>query len=279
MAKCPRAGCPQWNLCNELNMNLNLQDKRVLITGGSHGIGKEIALSLAREKCKIAICSRGSDKIAVALKEIQQYDPEALGFKCDVLNKEDINKTISSLTQLWGGVHILINNVGGGGRWGDYDILKTPERVWDEVYDKNVVAARRFTLGFLPWMMEQKWGRVITISSISGLQCHERPWFGIAKHSEIYLMKSFARRKEYARSGITFNTVTPGSIMIEDTGWHKEKLEDPIKFQQTFENLPLGRPGLPEEVAYIVTFMCSDRSSLLNGSCITVDGGESVYVN
>ena len=260
-------------------MELGLKGKNVLITGGSRGIGKATALAFAKEGCRVAICARDQTTISSTLDELYRYDSHAIGMTCDVLNKEDIQRVVDSLTRQWGGVHVLVNNVGGGGTWGKYDILETPEKVWTEVYEKNVFAAVRFTLGFLPWMLEQKWGRVVTVSSISGLQAHERPWFGIAKHAEFYLMKSLARRKEYARSGITFNTVAPGKLEIPGTGWAKQREEDPEQFARCVEDpLPMGRLGSPEEIADLLTFICSTKAGYLNGGCITVDGGESVVI-
>lgn len=259
-------------------MELNLKGKRALITGASQGIGKEIALSLAKEGCKIAICSRNSANLKLALEQIRKYDSDAIGLKCNVLEKNDITNVVSDLIHIWGGADILVNNIGGGGRWGHYDILETAEDVWQDVYNKNVGAATRFTLGFLPSMLEAKWGRVITISSIYGFQCHERPWFGMAKQAEIYLMKSFARRKEFVRSGITFNTVAPGAIGT-GSGWDKEQLENPDKFRHRIdEEYPLGRLGCPEEVANVVVFLCSIKASLVNGANIVVDGGENLVV-
>lgn len=261
-------------------MELRLKNKKVLVTGGSHGIGKQIALSFAKEGCQVAICSRSENKLSAALQEIKQYNQSAISLTCDVLEKSNVDQVISSITERWGGVHILVNNVGGGGRWGKYDILETDEEVWSSVYNKNTFAAVRFTVGFLPYMLKQKWGRVVAVSSISGLQIHERPWFGIAKNSEIYLMKSLARRKEYARSGITFNTIAPGAIMVKGTGWDNERQEDPEKFKIRIDkDYPMGRLGSPEEVSNIVVFLCSEKASLLNGSCIVADGGESVFIS
>ena len=108
-------------------MELNLKNKKVLVTGGSHGIGKQIALLFAKEGCQVAICSRSEDKMSDALQEIRRYNHSAISLTCDVLQKPNVDQVISTITELWGGVHILVNNVGGGGRWGEYYILKTDE--------------------------------------------------------------------------------------------------------------------------------------------------------
>lgn len=258
-------------------MDLDLKNKYALITGGSHGIGREIALSLAEEGCNVAICARDPIKIEETLRQVKKYDVKILGIICDVLIKTDVNNVIKTIIDEWGGINVLINNVGGGGRWGDEDILKTSEDVWMDVYEKNVFAAIRFTNGFLPDMIKNKWGRVVTISSISGIQIHSRPWFGMAKSSEIYLMKSYARQKEYTRSNITFNSIAPGAIMVEGTGWHEEREKDHKAFDEKIKNIyPLGRLGSSQEVANIAIFLCSDKASLVNGTCIIADGAESV---
>ena len=262
-----------------MTVDLNLRNKYALITGGSHGIGREIALSLAKEGCNVAICARNMGMVEDVVKQIEDCGVKALGIKCDVLEKQDIDVTIDTIIKEWGTLDILINNVGGGGRWGKDDILDTPEDVWTDVYNKNTFAAMRFTVAFLPYMVKANWGRVVTISSISGLQVHRRPWFGIAKNAEICLMKSFARREEFVRAGITFNTVAPGSIMIPDTGWYKEMMDDREKFDKKVKkDYPMGRFGTPEEVSDIVIFICSEKTTLLNGSCIVIDGGESIII-
>ena len=103
-----------------------------------------------------------------------------------------------------------------------------------------------------------------------------RPWFNMAKSAEISLMKTLAMTSYLVRDGITFNSVAPGSIMIEGTGWEKEMRKNPRKFKKMIETeFPLGRLGEPEEVASVVTFLCSEMASLVNGACIAVDGGES----
>ena len=176
----------------------------------------------------------------------------------------------------WGTIHILVNNVGGGGRWGSSNVEETSEDVWTDVYNKNAMAAVRFTRLVIPHMRRQKWGRVVTIASRLGKEGGGRPWFNMAKSAEISMMKTLAMTAYLAREGITFNTVAPGSIMIPNTGWETEALADPEAFEKKLDaEFPLGRLGTPEEVADVVAFVCSEKASLLSGACLLVDGGES----
>lgn len=257
-------------------MNFELKGRYAFVTGGSHGIGRAIALALASEGCNVAICARNGDRLKSVVKEISSYKVDAIGIKADVLKKKDIDKAFDKIINHWGTLHILINNVGGGGRWGKPIFEEADDVVWLEVFTKNALAAARFTMKSVPYMRKQKWGRVITITSIYGKEGGGRPWFNMAKSAEISLMKTLAITPYLVRDGITFNSVAPGGIMIPDTGWEKEKKENPPAFERMLkEKFPLGRMGRPEEVASVVTFLCSDKASLVNGACITIDGGES----
>ncbi len=257
-------------------MNLGLEGKYALVTGGSHGIGKAIALALADAGCNVAICSRSQERINATIKDLRSRNVEFLGIQTDVLSPLDIKTCFNHIINKWETIHILINNVGGGGRWGSAVVEDTSEEVWIDVYNKNAMAAVRFTMLAIPYMRKQKWGRVVTIASIYGREGGGRPWFNMAKSAEISLMKTLAMTSDLVRDGITFNTVAPGSIMIPNTGWEKEKEADPDGFRRMLEQqFPLGRMGIPEEVADVVAFICSEKASLLNGASIAVDGGES----
>lgn len=203
---------------------------KALVTGGSHGIGLAI---------KRALWNKGFHAKSVSRRQ-----------GLDVLNTQAVQEFLRTNNQF----DILINNVGGGGRWGNEDPLKTSPDVWDEVYQKNAGACRSFTTALLPYMLERKWGRVITISSIYGKEAGGRPWFAMAKSAEIALMKSLAFC--YKDSGVTFNTVCPGLIAIPGTA-----------------NETIG--GKPEDVANLVAFLCSKKARWINGACIVVDNAES----
>ena len=212
-------------------MDLGIGGKHALVTGGSHGIGLAIVRVLREEGCEVESISRREGR--------------------DVLSLNDVDKALKKFPN----VDILVNNVGGGGRWGTEIAEETSEEVWREVYEKNAMAAIKFTMRAIPYMREQKWGRVVTISSIHGREAGGRPWFSMAKAAEIALMKTLATDHSY--EGITFNTVAPGPI----------KVGNPAEE----ENL---RYGSPEDVASAVAFLCSEQAKWINGTCLVVDGGE-----
>lgn len=257
-------------------MDLGLKGKCALVTGGSHGIGRSIALAFAEEGCNVAICARNREQIRETLVELKARGIQGIGIPADVMIPADIERAMETIIDSWGTIHILVNNVGGGGRWGSAIVEETPEDVWVDVHNKNALAAIRFTMRAIPFMRKRKWGRVVTISSIYGREGGGRPWFNMAKSAEISLMKTLAMNPSLARDGITFNSVAPGAIMIPDTGWEKGQKQNPEEFRKMVDSqFPLGRLGTPEEVANVVVFLCSIKASLVNGACIAVDGAES----
>ncbi len=257
-------------------MDLGLKGKCALITGGSHGIGRSIALALAEEGCQVAICARRQAWLKETAAEIKARNVTCLAIRADVTVPGDIRRVMQTIRAKWGTLHILVNNVGGGGRWGKDSVEENDDKVWWGVFNKNAMTAVRCTAAAIPWMKLQHWGRVITITSIYGREGGGRPWFNMAKAAQTSLMKCLGLNMELVRHGITFNSVAPGPIMIADTGWARERERHPDAFaHMTNDKLILGRLGTPEEVASVVVFLCSEKASLVNGASIVVDGGES----
>ena len=257
-------------------MKLGLEGKFALVTGGSHGIGRAIALALAEEGCNVAICARDKKRVEETVCEIRAKGVDSLGVSANVLILADIERVMDTIMDSWKTLHILVNNVGGGGRSGNENVVETPEEVWLDVYNKNALAAIRFTMKAIPFMRKQKWGRVVTISSKQGREGGGRPWYNMAKSAEISLMKTLAIDPKLSKYGITFNSIAPGAIIFPGNEWDILRHKDPLKFKEglAYRN-PCGRLGTPEEVASVVVFLCSYKASLVNGASIAVDGGES----
>jgi 3-oxoacyl-[acyl-carrier protein] reductase len=257
-------------------MNLYLKGKTALVTGGSHGIGLATAIALAMEGCQVAIVARGKENLSLALTNLQKISKGHLAIKADATDSKQLRRAFDRVLHKFKSIDILVNNVGGGGRWGTEDPINTEESVWLEVIEKNFLSALRLTRWSLPKMCDQKWGRIIFITSIYGKEIGGRPWFNVAKFAQTVLMKNLSRYPEYPRSNVTINSVSPGGIMIPETGWEQFKNEKPDDYYKLLEEtLPMGRLGTPEEVANVVVFLCSQLASFVNGASIAVDGGES----
>lgn len=255
---------------------MSSRSKVALITGGSHGIGRAVALELASQGFDILIVARNSERLAAVQSECTERNVKCITLVTDLMNPSSYPVVIDCALESYGVIDVLVNNFGGGGRWGNEDPLATDEEVWYEVMEKNYFSSVKLTLGFLPGMCRSGWGRIVSITSTLATQVGGRPWFNASKVAQATLMKNFSKNKAYVRSGITFNTVAPGAIMIPDTGWATFADNDPKQFRDHVDtNMPLGRLGKPDEVAYAVSFLCSPRASLINGATILVDGGES----
>lgn len=247
-----------------------------MVTGASYGIGRAIALALAEAGCRAAICARGMDRLERTADEVRIKGVECLPIQADATLLEDIDRVVNTVAATWGGVDILVNNVGGVGGRVDMQIQDVPEKLWSAAYESNALAAVRFSMRVIPFMRTAKWGRIVTITSVQGREGGGRPWYNMAKTAETSLMKTLALNHDLARDGITFNSVAPGRVLFEGSDWDAFRKEDPVRFEARMKtDLPMGRPGTPEEVANVVAFVCSERASLINGAAIAVDGGES----
>ena len=223
-------------------MDLRIEGKTALVTGGSHGIGLATALALAREGCGVHIASRTHERLMRAAVQFRYLPGGCSTHEFDALDPASVDHLVAEIKDA-GGVDILVNNVGGGGRWGTTP-LDTPMETWDQVYQKNARAAVAFTRALLPTMLERGWGRVVTIASIHGREAGSNPWFMGAKAAEIALMKGLAMNHDLSRGHVTFNTVAPGFIFIEG--------KDPEPSQELLEEIPAGVLGRPEDVASAV---------------------------
>jgi 3-oxoacyl-[acyl-carrier protein] reductase len=254
-------------------MDLGLKDKVALVSGGSRGIGKGIALGLAKEGCRVAICARNEDELLATVKEIKNAGAEAVGVVGDITRQEDVEKISKEILKEFNQVDILVNNVGGNKR---NLFEKTTIEDWQEIINLNLLSHVKVTQAFLPTMKNQGSGSVIFISSIFGRENGgaRLSIYNSSKSAMISLAKVMAT--ELASEGIRVNSVAPGSIRFPGGSWDKRCIADPEGMAEFVKKeLPIGRFGTVEEIANVVCFLASDRASLVTGACINADGGQS----
>ncbi len=245
-------------------MDLQLTGKRALITGASRGIGYAIAAGLAAEGVRVALVARTANDVEAAAGRIRETGAEAIALTGDLTVAVEVERVVREAAEAFGGLDILINNVGGG-------MGGNTDEAWQHTFDINVNAAVRASRAALTLMQAQKSGVILIISSISGWQVGGSPQYNAAKAAEIMYARSLA--KEQGPDGIRVNAVSPGSIMFEGGGWARRKERDPEGIATFIANdMPLGRFGTAEEIAHVCVFLCSDRASLITGANVAVDG-------
>ncbi|UJW57131.1 SDR family oxidoreductase [Bacillus sp. A116_S68] len=248
-------------------MDLQLQGKTVLITGGSKGIGKGIAKAFLTEQAKVGIVARNEKDLEKAKRDL----PGVVTFQGDLMDFHAREKVMTSFLEVFEDIDILINNVGGssGGK-----TMETDLKQFEEAMQLNYFSAVHFSQMAVPYMQKKKQGAIINISSIFGRESGGKPSYNNAKAAMISFTKSLA--DELANDGIRVNGVAPGSILHPTGNWQKRLEEDPEKIGQFVEQeIPAGRFGTVEEIADVVVFMASERARWVVGATLNVDGGQS----
>ena len=242
-------------------MNVSLTGKVALVTGGSRGIGKDIATALAGVGAKVALCGRDGAKaqaVAAAL------GGGARGYACDVAQATDCERLVETVEKDVGPIDVLVNNAGVTK---DNLLFRIGEADWDQVLDTNLKAAFLLTKLAARGMIKRRWGRVINISSVVGLIGNKgQANYAASKAGLLGFTKAVA--KELASRNVLVNAVAPGYIATELT----EDLAEDVK--QTLQAaIPLGRLGQGADVAAAVLFLASDLASYITGQVLVVDGG------
>lgn len=261
-------------------MELGLKDKVAVVTGGSKGIGRAIAMSLAREGCRVAIAARGRDALKETSEQIRAAGGKVLALSADMTEPEDVRHFLDEIITNFRTIHILVNNVGSTGSFSPFDELSDDD--WWKIIDINVMSTVRMTRAVLPYMRRQKYGRIVNIASESGIQPDPvMPHYNAAKAAILNITKGLS--KAYGKENILINAVSPATIRTRPV---EELLEKEARrrgvnseealgtFMKEFRpGIVLERPGLPEEVAAAVVFLASEKASFITGANLRVDGG------
>tara|TARA_B100002052_G_C15749639_1_gene537123 strand:+ start:22 stop:801 length:780 start_codon:yes stop_codon:yes gene_type:complete len=258
-------------------IDINLKRKRAVVTGASLGIGEAVVKMLSDHGANVEFCARNTEAVEI----LSSYDSEGKvrGHLADMGNAEETNNFIEKILAE-GNIDILINNVGASP---SRNFLYMSDKDWKELHDLNLMSAVRCTRAFLPAMRENKWGRIVMVSSSAGKYPNAALIdYGATKAAMISIGKSLARK--YGRDGVLINSVLPG--LIHTAMWERAATEiaeavggtmDEV-IENNGKGVPVGRYGTADEVASLIVFLCSEAASYINGTSIEVDGGQSTHI-
>ncbi len=240
-------------------------NKVALITGGTRGIGRAIALKLSEKGYNIAISYINNNKKAQeVVDEIEKNNVKALAIKADVSKEEEVNNMMKVINKELGNIDVLVNNAG---ITKDNLLIRMKTEDWDQVIDTNLRGVFLCTKAVARGMMKKRYGKIVNIASIVGISGNAGQGnYSASKAGVIGFTRSIA--KELGSRGINVNAVAPGFIETDMT----QVLEDNIK-DEMLKSIPLNRAGKPEDVANLVVFLCSEKADYITGQVIHVDGG------
>jgi len=262
-------------------MKLGLEGKVALVTGGSKGIGRAIAVALAEEGAKVIVVARGSAAIDETCETINRGGGEAIGISADVTSESEAENAVQLALTRFGRLDILVNNAGGAAKFGAFQEVSTDD--WLDSFRLNVLSCVNFAKAAEHALLKSGDGRIVTISSISGVQPgHFNPHYSTTKAATINLSKHLANI--YAGKGICSNVVCAGPVHSDSWTQNVAQLakKKNLAFEEAWDQMeeqevkkiPLGRVGNAEDIAAMVVFLASEKASWITGSCFHVSGGK-----
>lgn len=245
-------------------LSVDLKGRIAVVTGASRGLGKAIALSLAENGAKVACIATSMDRLTSVVEEITSRGGEAQAYACNVSDSSQVHDVVESIAESWNKIDILVNNAG---ITRDTLALRMSDQQWDDVINTNLRGAFLFARETGAVMMRNRWGRIINMSSVSGLIGNPgQANYSASKAGLIGLTNTLAR--ELASRKITVNAVAPGFIATDMTA----VLGDLI-IEEAKKRIPLKRVGEPQDIADTVLFLASEAAGYITGQVIPVDGG------
>ena len=256
-------------------MELELENKRVLITGSSQGIGLQIAKHFLKEGSRVVISSRSTEKLLNAENELlSEFDADCiLSQVCDYTQVESVNNLVEVIQKQWDGIDIVVANVGDGRGVADpIQDNQQWESSWSANFDTSLVTAR----AFFP-MLESSSGTLLFISSIAALEAFGAPVaYSTAKAAVVAFSKNLARK---VAGKVRVNVLAPGNVNFPESSWQEKIEKNPHRVDELIKStVPMKRFGTPDEIADAAVFLCSARASFITGTVLVVDGGQTVGV-
>ncbi len=243
---------------------MKLEGRVALVTGASQGIGRACALALAREGATVAVAARNRQKLDELVAQITAAGAKAAAFVMDVADEEQVKSGIKAALGQFGKIDILVNNAG---ITRDQLVMRLKRADWDAVLNTNLTSAYLCIQQVIGSMLKQRWGRIINITSVFG-QMGQAGQTNYAASKAGLIGLTMAMAREVASRNITCNAVSPGFIETGMTAVLSEEFK-----QNAVKSIPLGRVGLPEDVASAVCFLASDEASYITGHVLNVNGG------
>jgi NAD(P)-dependent dehydrogenase (short-subunit alcohol dehydrogenase family) len=247
-----------------------LEGKVALVTGGSRGIGRAIALAFAQAGADVALAARGAEDLERAAKEVEAEGRRALAVPTDVTDPEQVRGLVDRAATELGTIDIVVNNAGGA------PFLSTVDTIREDGFEKylrlNFTSAFYCTKAAAPILLGKRSGCVINIASVAGLTASPGlTYYGAAKAALINFTRTVAR--EWASSGVRVNAIAPGWV---ETELNERARQDPNFYETIRSSIPMGRWGRAEEVAAVARFLATDAASFITGAVIVVDGGQTL---
>lgn len=249
-------------------MQLTFKGKRVVVAGGSKGIGRAIAIGFAACGASVSICARGQAALDSARAEIEATGVKGHAASCDLADAAAIAGYVKTATEALGGLDILVNNASGFG-------LADDEAGWAAGLNVDVMATVRASHAAMPHLEKAGGGVILNISSISGYGASARsaPYAAVKAALINYTMSQAVM---LAPKKVRVNAIAPGSIEFPGGTWEDRKTSNPALYNTILKSIPWGRLGTPEEVANVALFLCSDSARWVTGQTLIVDGGQSL---